>query len=269
MTLHEAHDGVSEPRGELADPDMLVDAVQLRGHHQVRVDRTRDALITDFGRATLDNRYLLPGEGYQDLFARVASCYGDDPAHAQRIYDYISRHWFMPATRCSPTAAPPAACRSPASSTRHPTAWRASSGCGTRMSGWPPRAAASVQLLGQSAFHRREGRPQNGKTSGVIPFIRVMDSLTLAISPGFAPARARPPFICRSLTRRWRSLSKSAGRPAATRTARRSISITASWCTDAFMRAVEADDELGRSTSPKDGSRRAHRLGPGASGFAS
>ena len=43
-------------------------------------------------------------------------------------------------------------------------------------------------LLGQPALDRREGRP-NGKTSGIIPFIRVMDSLTLAISPGLAAPR--------------------------------------------------------------------------------
>src|SRR5271154_7578468 len=77
---------------------IVLDAVQLQGRHQVRVDRSRDALITDFGRATLDDRYLLPGEGYQDLFARVASYYGDDTAHSQRLYDYISRMWLMPAT---------------------------------------------------------------------------------------------------------------------------------------------------------------------------
>ena len=76
----------------------MLDAVQFQGHHQVRVDRTRDALITDFGRATLDDRYLLPGESYQDLFARVSSFYGDDAGHAQRLYDYMSKMWFMPAT---------------------------------------------------------------------------------------------------------------------------------------------------------------------------
>src|SRR5881227_2444845 len=76
----------------------VFDAIQLKGHHRVNTDRSRDALLTDFGRATLDDRYLLPGESYQDLFARVASQYGDGPAHAQRLYDYISRLWFMPAT---------------------------------------------------------------------------------------------------------------------------------------------------------------------------
>ncbi len=38
------------------------------------------------------------GEVYQDLFARVASYYSDDQDHAQRIYNYISNLWFMPAT---------------------------------------------------------------------------------------------------------------------------------------------------------------------------
>ncbi|MBC7431981.1 MAG: ribonucleotide-diphosphate reductase subunit alpha, partial [Rubritepida sp.] len=69
----------------------MFDAIQLQGHHQVQIDRSRDALLTDFGRATLDDRYLMPGESYQDLFARVASAFGDDQPHAQRIYDYISR----------------------------------------------------------------------------------------------------------------------------------------------------------------------------------
>ncbi|MGH7084685.1 MAG: ribonucleotide reductase N-terminal alpha domain-containing protein, partial [Acetobacteraceae bacterium] len=89
-----AHD---EHRGR-AKGVAVLDAVQVRGRHQVRVDRSRDAALTDFGRATLSDRYLMPGEGFQDLFARVASFYGDDAAHAQRIYDYISRFWFMPAT---------------------------------------------------------------------------------------------------------------------------------------------------------------------------
>ena len=61
-------------------------------------DASRDALLTEFGKDTLDDRYLLPGESYQDLFARVADAYADDQAHAQRLYDYISKLWFMPAT---------------------------------------------------------------------------------------------------------------------------------------------------------------------------
>ncbi len=44
----------------------------------VRTDSARDALLTDFGKTTLEDRYLLPGESYQDMFARVATAYADD-----------------------------------------------------------------------------------------------------------------------------------------------------------------------------------------------
>src|SRR4030095_275410 len=64
----------------------------------VKTHSSRDDLLTEFGKETLRDRYLLPGESYQDLFARVAAAYADDEEHAQRVYDYISKLWFMPAT---------------------------------------------------------------------------------------------------------------------------------------------------------------------------
>ena len=64
----------------------------------LKIEYSRDKNITDFGKATLIDRYLLPGEKFQDMFMRVAKCYSDNDAHAQRIYDYISKMWFMPAT---------------------------------------------------------------------------------------------------------------------------------------------------------------------------
>ena len=64
----------------------------------IKIDRSRDANLTDFGKATLKDRYLGQNESFQDLFARVASVYADDNLHAQRIYNYISNLWFMPAT---------------------------------------------------------------------------------------------------------------------------------------------------------------------------
>ena len=74
------------------------DRPQLQLVRKVEVDRSRDALLTDFGKTTLEDRYLLPGESYQDMFARVATAYADDADHAQRVYDYISNLWFMPST---------------------------------------------------------------------------------------------------------------------------------------------------------------------------
>ncbi|MEL6257937.1 MAG: ribonucleotide reductase N-terminal alpha domain-containing protein, partial [Pseudomonadota bacterium] len=53
---------------------------------KVEVDESRDALLTDFGKTTLIDRYLLPGESFQDMFARVSVAYADDPEHAQRLY---------------------------------------------------------------------------------------------------------------------------------------------------------------------------------------
>ena len=62
------------------------------------LDRSRDALLTAFGKATLTDRYLLEGESFQDMFARVSCAYADDVDHAQRLYDAMSQLWFMPAT---------------------------------------------------------------------------------------------------------------------------------------------------------------------------
>lgn len=62
-------------------------------------DYSRDALMTDFGRATLDDRYLVPGEtSPQDAFLRASLAWADNEEHAARLYDYASRGWFMFAT---------------------------------------------------------------------------------------------------------------------------------------------------------------------------
>ena len=51
----------------------------------IKIDRSRDSNLTDFGRATLKDRYLGPNESYQALFAREASSYADENLHAQRL----------------------------------------------------------------------------------------------------------------------------------------------------------------------------------------
>ncbi|WP_410001630.1 ribonucleoside-diphosphate reductase subunit alpha [Sphingosinicella rhizophila] len=149
----------------------------------VEIDHSRDNLLTDFGKETLKDRYLLPGESYQDLFVRVASAYADDAAHAQRIYDYISRLWFMPSTPVLSNGGTgrglPISCylnSVPDSlegivDTWNENVWLASRGGGIGTY-W-----GSVRGIGEPVG-------LNGKTSGIIPFVRVMDSLTLAISQG-------------------------------------------------------------------------------------
>jgi ribonucleoside-diphosphate reductase alpha chain len=150
---------------------------------KIEINRDRDALLTDFGRTTLEDRYLLPGESYQDMFARVAMAFADDSDHAQRIYDYISQLWFMPSTPVLSNGGAsrglPISCFLNAVSdslesivgTWNQNVWLAANGggIGTYWGG--------VRSIGEKV-------KGSGQTSGIIPFIRVMDSLTLAISQG-------------------------------------------------------------------------------------
>ena len=164
-------------------PEATATSGVLNRPYPVDVDHSRDALLTDFGKETLKDRYLLPGESFQDLFVRVASAYADDAAHAQRIYDYISRLWFMPATPVLSNGGTgrglPISCylNSVPDSldgivrTWNENVWLASRGGGIGTY-W-----GNVRGIGEPVG-------LNGKTSGIIPFVRVMDSLTLAISQG-------------------------------------------------------------------------------------
>ena len=54
----------------------------------IKIDRSNDKSLTQFGKATLSDRYLGANESFQDLFARVASYYADNNLHAQRLYNY-------------------------------------------------------------------------------------------------------------------------------------------------------------------------------------
>ena len=230
---------------------VVLDAVQMQGRHQVRVDRSRDHLITEFGRATLDDRYLLPGESYQDLFARVASYYGDDAAHAQRIYDYISRMWFMPATPVLSNGGTsrglPISCFLNEASDSlegivglwNENVWLASKGGGIG-SYW-----GNLRSIGEKVG-------QNGKTSGVIPFIRVMDSLTLAISQGSLRRGSAAVYLPVSHPEIEEFVEIR--RPTGGDPNRKALNLHHGiLLPDAFMRAVEAGEEWAL-TSPKDGS---------------
>lgn len=147
----------------------------------IKTDPTRDELLTDFGKATLTDRYLLPGEGYQDLFARVSKAYQDDDAHGQRMYDYMSRHWFLPAT---------------------PVLSNGGAGRGLPISCFVNELGDSIDGIAETfkenvhlassggglgsyfgnlrALGEKVGK--NHATSGVIPFMKMLDSQTMAIS---------------------------------------------------------------------------------------
>ncbi len=152
-------------------------------NYTVCVDYSRDEKLTEFGKMTLQDRYLLPGEKFQDLFARVAVHFSDNQAHAQRLYDYMSNLWFMPATPILSNGGTkrglPISCYLNEACDSldgivdlwNENVWLAARGGGIG-SYW-----GNLRSIGEKVG-------TNGKTSGIIPFIRVMDSLTLAISQG-------------------------------------------------------------------------------------
>ena len=150
---------------------------------KVEIDNSKDNKLSPFGKAVLEDRYLMPNESFQDLFARVAGYYADNQEHAQRLYEYISNLWFMPATPVLSNGGTdrglPISCFLNESSDSlngivdlwNENVWLASRGGGIG-SYW-----GNLRAIGETVRG-------NGKTSGIIPFIKVMDSQTLAISQG-------------------------------------------------------------------------------------
>ena len=62
----------------------------------MQIDYRRDKYLSEFSIKTLEDRYMVEGEkSPQDAFARAARTFADDEAHAQRLYDYASKLWFM------------------------------------------------------------------------------------------------------------------------------------------------------------------------------
>lgn len=151
----------------------------------IQVDYSRDSLFTEIGYLTLKDRYMLPGEtSPQDALARAAKafCRGDY-ALAQRIYDYASKHWFMFSTPILTNAGTerglgvscflnmPADSRQGLSDHFDENIWLSSIGGGIGGC-W-----SNVRSNGTSTS-------KGSKSTGIIPFIHVVDSQMLAFSQG-------------------------------------------------------------------------------------
>ncbi len=216
----------------------------------IKIDRSRDSNLTEFGKATLSDRYLGANESYQDLFARVASYYADNNLHAQRIYNYISNLWFMPATPVLSNGGTkrglPISCfLNEAGDSLNgildlwsENVWLAARGGGIG-SYW-----GNLRSIGEKI-----GRV--GKTSGIIPFIKVMDSLTMAISQGSlrrGSAACYLPIDHPEIEEFIEMRRPTGGDPN-----RKALNLHHGvLISDAFMRAVELDEQWALK-SPKDG----------------
>ena len=216
----------------------------------IKIDRSRDSNLTEFGKATLSDRYLGANESYQDLFARVASYYADNNLHAQRIYNYISNLWFMPATPVLSNGGTkrglPISCFLNEAGDSldgildlwSENVWLAARGGGIG-SYW-----GNLRSIGEKI-----GRV--GKTSGIIPFIKVMDSLTMAISQGSlrrGSAACYLPIDHPEIEEFIEMRRPTGGDPN-----RKALNLHHGiLVSDAFMRAVETDEQWALK-SPKDG----------------
>jgi ribonucleoside-diphosphate reductase alpha chain len=150
----------------------------------VKIDYSKDSLLDEFAIITLRDRYMIEGEDSpQDAFARAAEAFADDEDHAQRLYDYVSNLWFMFATPIlsngGTTRGLPISCflnyidDSREGITEHyvENAYLSSFGGGIG-GGW-----SDVRSQGTATS-------KGSESTGVIPFIGVVDREMLAFSQG-------------------------------------------------------------------------------------
>ena len=152
--------------------------------YNIKVDYARDAYLSEFSKKTLQDRYLIDGEiSPQDAFARAAKAFANDEAHAQRLYDYASKLWFMFSTPVlsngGTTRGLPISCflnyvdDSREGITNHYTENAFLSSVGGGVGGcWN-----GVRSVGSKTSNGSE-------STGVIPFMKVVDAEMLAFSQG-------------------------------------------------------------------------------------
>jgi len=151
---------------------------------EVNIDFKRDRYLSQFSIKTLQDRYLVGGEASpQQAFARAAEAFADDEAHAQRLYDYASKLWFMFSTPILSNGGTkrglPISCflnyvdDSRTGLTSHYTENAFLSSVGGGIGGfW-----GDVRSVGSKTSAGSE-------STGVIPFLKVVDAEMLAFSQG-------------------------------------------------------------------------------------
>ena len=150
----------------------------------LQLNYARDKYLSEFSFKTLEDRYLLAGEkSPQEAFGRAAMDFADDDEHAQRLYDYASKLWFMFSTPVlsngGTTRGLPISCflnyvdDSRVGITNHYTENAFLSSVGGGVGGcW-----SGVRSVGSTTSNGSE-------STGVIPFLKVVDAEMLAFSQG-------------------------------------------------------------------------------------
>jgi ribonucleoside-diphosphate reductase alpha chain len=150
----------------------------------VQIDLSRDKLLSEFSKKTLQDRYLVAGEtSPQHAFARAAKAFASNEEHAQRLYDYASQLWFMFSTPILSNGGTdrglPISCflnfvdDSRHGITSHYTENAFLSSVGGGIGGcWN-----SIRSVGSKTS-------KGSESTGVIPFMKVVDAEMLAFSQG-------------------------------------------------------------------------------------
>ena len=150
----------------------------------IDIDFRRDRYLSLFSIKTLQDRYLVDGEGSpQQAFARAAEAFADDEEHAQRLYDYASKLWFMFSTPILSNGGTkrglPISCflnyvdDSRTGITDHYTENAFLSSVGGGVGGY----WGDIRSVGSKTSNGSE-------STGVIPFLKVVDAEMLAFSQG-------------------------------------------------------------------------------------
>ena len=65
----------------------------------IEIDLSRDSLFDKLGIQRLEESYMREDEtSPQHRFAYVSNTFASNPEHAQRLYEYSSKHWLSYAT---------------------------------------------------------------------------------------------------------------------------------------------------------------------------
>lgn len=230
----------------------MFDVAQTERGIRIQIDRSRDRFLTRFGIETLKDRYMQPeDQGPQDLFARVVMHYADDSDHAQRLYDYLSKLWFMPSTPVLSNGGTnrglPISCflnEAQDSLESIIDLWNENVWLSTRGGGigsyW-----GNLRSIGEKIG-------KTGKSTGVIPYIKVMDAMTLAVSQASLRRGSAAVYlpIWHPEIEEFIEIRRATGGDVN----RRSLNIhNGVLVSNAFMIAVENDEDWALK-SPKDGS---------------
>jgi ribonucleoside-diphosphate reductase alpha chain len=215
-----------------------------------KITRGSEATLLPFATSMLADRYLLKNETPQDMFERVSCAYADNQEHAQRLYGYISKLWFMPATPVLANGGTerglPISCflnevpdsMAGIAGTFHENTFLASGGGGIGTC-W-----SNVRSINESIKDR-------GTSSGIIPFLKTQDSYTLAISQGSLRRGSSAAYLDISHPEIEEFIDIR--RPTGGDPNRRSLNVHHGVCvSDAFMQAVQ-DGATWELKSPKDG----------------